>query len=64
MFDGFWESFVPAFAVSFAVCFGIVVLIRLCQWTIYLTGKKVTETVGDRNRNGEMTEQSNQTDEG
>jgi len=62
MFDGFWESFVPAFAVSFVVSFGIVALIRLWQWTIYLTGKKVTEAVEDRN--GEMTEQSNQTDEG
>ena len=61
MFDGFWESFVPAFAMSFAVCFGIVVLIRLCQWTIYLMGKKVTEVEG---RDDEMSEQSNHTDEG
>ncbi len=62
MFDGFWESFVPAFTVSFAACFGTVVLIRLWQWTVYLMGKKVTETV--EGRNDEVSEQSNQADEG
>lgn len=49
MFDGFWESFAPAFTVSFGVCFGIVLVIRIWQWTNYLIGNRVVEAVEDRN---------------